>query len=305
MSVACVFLPFGTPKFGEHSPNPETPGRCFCFALYGKEEMWGCRWFEIWKDLVELAVKRGQRLKVYYFPGEVGYGEVLWRKLAAHSLLRARVMASVPKSDEGWPKKLTETENKDFLATLTEEQKHCMVGLGGSQKGEVAYLKTRRHETGNAGYDFDRVDVRELIIEKGIRPLCGPLVEKLGQEWARVRLSLMEQELGTLETAISAMLGGNDGLMEAALLGDKTDAKSAEVHGKRSTTRGKVAPVPVTTRIIAVQPVEENDQTEGIEVEEVVNDQTEGIEAAAARTPPCATSSPTGPLRSSPGAPLS
>lgn len=62
MSVACVFLPKGTPKFGQHANNPDTPGKCFCYSLYGEKKGWGCMWFRVWADLVEEAVSLKQRL---------------------------------------------------------------------------------------------------------------------------------------------------------------------------------------------------------------------------------------------------
>jgi hypothetical protein len=42
LSVACVFFTQHTPKFGEHSTNPET-GKCWCHSLYGESKCWGCQ----------------------------------------------------------------------------------------------------------------------------------------------------------------------------------------------------------------------------------------------------------------------
>jgi hypothetical protein len=42
LSVACVFFTQHTPKFGEHSTNPDT-GKCWCHSLYGESKCWGCQ----------------------------------------------------------------------------------------------------------------------------------------------------------------------------------------------------------------------------------------------------------------------
>ena len=49
----------------------------------------------MWAERVEEAVKLEQRLVVFYFPGEVGEGEVDWSDIVQHSLLRDEVMAKV------------------------------------------------------------------------------------------------------------------------------------------------------------------------------------------------------------------
>jgi len=205
ISVACVYLPQGTPRFGDHAIDPDT-GRCYCHALYGKTEFWGCMWFKIWADLIEKAVKRGQQLKVYYFPDEVGKGEVTWDELVDHSLLRTEVMKDVPKKEDGWPKKLSAKENEAYLATLTPDQRHTMVGLGGSQKGELAYLKKRRQETGNPGYDVERIDVRVMLVDRGVKAMLDKerLLDKLGLEWQEVRPRLLKTEADELEAAMTA-----------------------------------------------------------------------------------------------------
>ena len=65
---------------------------------------WGCAWFEKWKENVHEAVKRGQKLKVVFFLGQVGQGKVDWRDLPKEDLWNG-------------------------------------VGCGGSQKSEIAYLE--------------------------------------------------------------------------------------------------------------------------------------------------------------------
>jgi hypothetical protein len=47
--ASTVFLPDKTSNgFGEHIDNPETPGNCYCCALYGEPKPWGCCWFKLW-----------------------------------------------------------------------------------------------------------------------------------------------------------------------------------------------------------------------------------------------------------------
>jgi hypothetical protein len=69
-----------------------------------------------------------------------------------------------------------------------------MTGLGGSQKGEVVWLRKwkREREIGNPGCGFGRVDVWDLIINEGLQKLvrqvapdrwttgvCSVLVERV------------------------------------------------------------------------------------------------------------------------------
>jgi hypothetical protein len=39
VSVACVYLPLHTPRFGQHVNDPAT-GRCYCETIYGKRQAW-------------------------------------------------------------------------------------------------------------------------------------------------------------------------------------------------------------------------------------------------------------------------
>jgi hypothetical protein len=39
VSVACVYLPQHTPRFGQHMNDPAT-GCCYCATLYGKKQAW-------------------------------------------------------------------------------------------------------------------------------------------------------------------------------------------------------------------------------------------------------------------------
>eukprot|EP00438_Fugacium_kawagutii_P024358 Skav225969 [mRNA] locus=scaffold4916:6319:8613:- [translate_table: standard] len=87
---------------------------------------WGCRWFHIWFARVEKAVHLGQRLKVVYFPSEVGCGKVAWHRLPH--------------------------------ANLWDGQ-----GLGGSQKGEVAKLEQMKQLEPDGKWDYDEVDVTDFL----------------------------------------------------------------------------------------------------------------------------------------------
>eukprot|EP00438_Fugacium_kawagutii_P003645 Skav224215 [mRNA] locus=scaffold939:999099:1001564:- [translate_table: standard] len=68
-----------------------------------KRASWGCMWFKVWLKRVEEAVSLEQRLKVVYFPGQVGQGKVKWNMLPTANI---------------WDG----------------------IGCGGSQKGEIAKL---------------------------------------------------------------------------------------------------------------------------------------------------------------------
>jgi hypothetical protein len=61
-------------------------------------------------------------------------------------------MEKLPKDEAGWPKTMSPEEEASFLETLSEEERHCMVGLGGSQKAEVAWMEAN-------GIAFERLDV--------------------------------------------------------------------------------------------------------------------------------------------------
>lgn len=112
LSSACVFLPRSDPqgRYGQHVDNPDTPGQCHCHSLYGRRKPWGCQWFHLWQDNVRTAVRLGLKLVVVFRPAQVDKGVVEWDDL---------------------PKEGTKLWNK--------------VGLGGSQKGEVAWLKKNGH----------------------------------------------------------------------------------------------------------------------------------------------------------------
>ena len=99
------------------------------------------RRFQLWKDLVDEAVRRGQKLVVFYMAGH----------LRAHgaekttSTVTRRVEGEV-----GWG----ELPELGTLPQGAARQLWDKVGLGGSQKGEVAYLQ-------RMGYAYTRLDVMD------------------------------------------------------------------------------------------------------------------------------------------------
>lgn len=140
MSVACVFLTSEADGLGQHVDNPEVEGKCFCHTLYGEREYqrfgykseaeyeangrrtsWGCLWFQRWRENVELAVSRKQRLVAYFFEDQVGEGLVSWNDLS----------------------------NKDVNLWNG-------VGIGGSQKGELAFLTKEQ-------IPFEQRDIRDFL----------------------------------------------------------------------------------------------------------------------------------------------
>eukprot|EP00928_Gymnodinium_smaydae_P096101 TRINITY_DN8418_c0_g1_i2.p1 TRINITY_DN8418_c0_g1~~TRINITY_DN8418_c0_g1_i2.p1 ORF type:complete len:236 (+),score=27.00 TRINITY_DN8418_c0_g1_i2:581-1288(+) len=110
LSTACIFLPKNDPKqrYGRHCENPDTPGKCYCHVLTGKEMSWGCCWFQAWSENLLEAVALGLNLVVVFPPGQKGKGIVDWNDL---------------------PKLGNSLWNNE--------------GLGGSQKAEVAWMIQR------------------------------------------------------------------------------------------------------------------------------------------------------------------
>ena len=97
----------------------------------GKVAAWGCHWFVDWLENVRLAVSRGQRLIVYYFEEQAGKGKVPWDDLASPTV-------------NPWDG----------------------IGLGGSQKCEVACLDRLRATEGSQ-FDYDEVDVQAFLKATG------------------------------------------------------------------------------------------------------------------------------------------
>ncbi|CAL1157456.1 unnamed protein product [Cladocopium goreaui] len=223
-SVACVFLCDSQSGLGEHKKDPKGDGKkCYCYRIYGeradaeykkfgyliyvqkkysecsdlerskleqkanamdaelvfedddsstrdtkekrakekfaqkKTAAFGCSWYDLWFQRVREAVQRGQRLKVVFFPGEVMKGKV----------------------------------DMDALATADLWDG---VGLGTSQKCEVATLEAMRKETGDPKWDYDPVDVTDFLISQFKE---GDLVEALdadSRRWRKGRISGMTKD---------------------------------------------------------------------------------------------------------------
>ena len=97
----------------------------------------------------------GNVLVVCYFDGEVGQGKVKWEEVAAQSQLRDAVLAkkeAAEKAASGALPLPRLQQQAAFVASLTAEERHCLVGLGGSQKAEVAWLD-------KMGYPYEEWDV--------------------------------------------------------------------------------------------------------------------------------------------------
>lgn len=100
---------------------------------------------------VKEAVAKGHTLIVYYFKGEVGEGKVTWADVTAQSLLRDEVL------------KRQAQHRQDVLNSLSPAELHCLRGLGGSQKAEVAWLD-------KMGYQYEELDVSAFIDESANAP---------------------------------------------------------------------------------------------------------------------------------------
>ena len=94
-------------------------------------------------------MRKGHTLVVYYFKGEVGEGKIEWSEVAAQSLLRDQVLAKQAQRGKG-------LSEQDFLTSLSTAEQLCLCGLGGSQKGEVAWLDMM-------GYKYEERDVYERL----------------------------------------------------------------------------------------------------------------------------------------------
>jgi hypothetical protein len=112
-------------------------------------------WFERWRANVQKAVAAGHVLVVCYFDSEVGQGTVKWEEVAAQSQLRDAVLAKKEAAEKAasGPLPLARLQQQAaFVASLTAEERHCLVGLGGSQKAELAWLD-------KMGYPYEEWDV--------------------------------------------------------------------------------------------------------------------------------------------------
>ena len=104
---------------------------------------------------MQAAVAAGNVLVVCYFDGEVGQGKVKWEEVAAQSQLRDAVLAKKEAAEKATSGALPLSrfqQQAAFVASLTAAERHCLVGLGGSQKAEVAWLD-------KMGYPYEEWDV--------------------------------------------------------------------------------------------------------------------------------------------------
>ena len=121
MGVACVFLCGKEDGLGEHATDPsDADGRCYCRTIYGNGQRdfekfgyktgeeceangnrptWGCQWFKKWRENIEVAVERKQRLIVYFFVGQQGKGIVKWDDLATANLWDGKGLGGSQKGD--------------------------------------------------------------------------------------------------------------------------------------------------------------------------------------------------------------
>ena len=166
VSAAVVFLPEMTTDYGKHA-RP----RCFCAEMYGREQPWGCRWFELWCEHIEKAVSLEQQLQVFFHEGHCGGGKVEggWKDCRADAIKREgfgpkrerflrELMEKQPNERARLEKLSNEpytsislpgterTERQDeedalFMASLLAADRAFLSehkGLGNSQKAEVA-----------------------------------------------------------------------------------------------------------------------------------------------------------------------
>jgi hypothetical protein len=149
--------------------------------MYGAEKEWGCKWFELWRQHVEEAVRKKQKLRVFFTEGRVGEGKIdSWAACRDDASRRDMLF----KDRQQFLRDLPETENQrleELSSELRDDSKGEMPGsaredeekrlfaasrsnadrqflqghrgLGNSQKAEVAWLE-------KMGYDYEECDVR-------------------------------------------------------------------------------------------------------------------------------------------------
>jgi hypothetical protein len=157
--------------------------------MYGEKKAWGCKWFQLWREHIVKAVSLDQRLQGFYFEGRAGKGKIeptstmtAWeacredatrrnkligmKRDSIRSLLpqeKARLdrmsnerrddsMGEAPGSERG------DEEERMFVVALREDDRRFYerhIGLGNSQKAEVAWLE-------KMGFAYEEVDVRDF-----------------------------------------------------------------------------------------------------------------------------------------------
>jgi hypothetical protein len=88
--------------------------------------------------------------------------------------------------DAGWPKKMSAEGEAAYVAGLSDEERHCVVGLGGSQKAEVAWMDKERlkYEEHDAGQFFAEMSMEtvEVFLAKHKEPKQQQQLVKVLQE---------------------------------------------------------------------------------------------------------------------------
>jgi hypothetical protein len=87
---------------------------------------------------------------------------------------RLETFSAVPRDDSTGELPGTDQEDEEglmFLASLQDDDREFLeqhLGLGNSQKAEVAWLEKRYSETGNKGFLYQELDVRDFLASIGI-----------------------------------------------------------------------------------------------------------------------------------------
>jgi len=183
VSAAVVFLPKGSPNFGQHDPIPPSEalwGDCWCSPLYGEQKPWGCRWWTLWAANIEKAVRCGVELQVFFFENMKGQGKVqsfatagaehcqrerIWQKkeefkesVAYREAVAAGLDSLSKDAGEDSSSQHSRELQRLFWAWLPKEDRDFLAaseGLGNSQKAEVAWLERK-------GYQYTQVDISEF-----------------------------------------------------------------------------------------------------------------------------------------------
>ena len=120
-----------------------------------------------------MAVARGQRLQVVFFESHKGQGKVEWddcaevaRRRSSLGARRQQFFESLPNAEQTRLRKANDSDEQEqlFRASLPAADRRFLdadTGLGISQKAEVAWLDRRYKETGDAGYLYAEVDMRD------------------------------------------------------------------------------------------------------------------------------------------------
>lgn len=183
LSAAVVFLPKGSRLFGVHEKIPWYEvlrgefNRCWCTHLYGERKPWGCKWWSLWVQNIEEAVRKKAELQVYFFEKKKGQGKVanyatagqehmrreaIWKRreeFEKSKEFQSAVQAGFQNLSKGKRGDSSSQYSREwqrlFFAWLPQEDRQFLEaseGLGNSQKAEVAWLEKK-------GYEYTEVEV--------------------------------------------------------------------------------------------------------------------------------------------------